>query len=106
LQITKLNEMHLGWFIGNFQPSVHKTKDFEASVKYFKAGEEEKEHFQRVAWEVTVIVHGEAMIGSEICKAGDIITIEPLETAGFRAITDVSLVAIKFPSLPNDKVLA
>jgi hypothetical protein len=98
--------MRLGWFIGNFQPSVHITTEFEASVKYFKAGEEERDHFQRVAWEVTVIVQGEALIGGEICKSGDIITIEPLEVAGFRAITDVSLVAIKFPSLPDDKVLA
>ena len=104
MQITKLEDMRLGWFIGNFDPSVHKTTEFEVSVKYFKAGDEEKEHFQRIAWEVTVIVHGEAMIGDKICKTGDIIKIDPLEAAGFRAITDVSLVAVKFPSLPDDKV--
>ncbi len=106
MRIAKLDDMRLGWFIGNFDPTVHKTSEFEVSVKYFKAGDEEKGHFQRVAWEVTVIVHGEARIGDEVCKAGDIVTIEPLEVAGFLALTDVSLVAVKFPSLPDDKVLA
>jgi hypothetical protein len=106
LQKAKLGDMHLGWFIGNFHPTVHLTTDFEVSVKYFKPNDVEPEHFQLIATEITVIIEGEALIGGEICKAGDIITIPPLEVAGFKAITNVSLIAIKFPSLPNDKVLA
>jgi quercetin dioxygenase-like cupin family protein len=106
MKITKLADMRLGWFIGDFEPVVHRTSDFEASVKYFKIGESEPRHYQRVATEITVIITGTAKIENYMLGPGDIITIEPNEPADFIAITDVALIAIKFPSIPSDKVLS
>jgi hypothetical protein len=45
-------------------------------------------------------------MGDHTLSAGDIILLEPFEIADFEALTDVSLVALKTPSLPADKVLA
>ena len=106
MKIENLSGMHLGWFIGDFTPVVHRTSHFEASVKYFKAGEREPSHFQRIATEITVIISGNAKINDTNLNPGDIVTIEPNEAADFLAITDVALIAIKFPSLPSDKVLS
>ena len=106
MKIQKLTDMRLGWFIGDFEPVVHRTSTFEASVKYFKAGEVEPSHFQRIATEITVIVSGIAKMNDLTLSDGDIVTIEPNEAANFQAISDVSLIAIKFPSLPSDKVLS
>jgi mannose-6-phosphate isomerase-like protein (cupin superfamily) len=105
VKISRLQDFKLGWFIGNFSPSLFQTKEFEICVKYFKAGDLEKEHYQNVATEVTAIISGTAKIGSVEVGPGDIIEIGPLEVASFEAVTDVALVAIKFPSLPEDKVL-
>lgn len=106
MQIDKLSEMTGGWFIGNFKPAVIQSTDFEVCVKTYLAGQVEAAHYQRVATEVTVIICGEARMGSEMIQTGDIVTIYPNEVADFEAITDVSLVAVKFPSSPSDKVLA
>ena len=106
MRIDKLVDMRLGWFIGNFTPSVYKSEHFEASVKYFKPGDREPRHYQKIATEITGIISGEARIDGLHLGPGDIITIEPNESADFEAISDVSLVAIKFPSIPSDKVLS
>ena len=106
MKIDKLVDMRLGWFIGNFTPSVHKSEHFEVSVKYFKSGDTEPRHYQKTATEITVIISGEARIDGLYLKQGDIVTIEANESADFEALSDVSLVAIKFPSIPSDKVLS
>ena len=56
--------------------------------------------------EVTLIVSGQARMGNEMLNPDDIILIEPGEKYDFEALTDVVLVAIKTPSIPNDKELA
>lgn len=101
-----MSKMTGGWFIGNFTPSVVKTSDFEVCVKNYAMGVREPAHYQLTATEVTVIIQGKARMGSQVLNAGDIVTLAPFEVADFEALTDVALVAVKFPSLPADKVLA
>lgn len=95
-----------GWFAGNFEPSILKSENFEACVKHYPKGSIEPSHYQLTACEITVIISGTARMGDQTLTAGDIILLEPLEIADFEALTDVSLVAVKTPSLPADKVLA
>jgi quercetin dioxygenase-like cupin family protein len=105
MKLDKLSSMKLGWFIGNFEPAIFKSDQFEVSYKEFKAGDSEPEHYQLKATEITLITSGTAKLGDMILQKGDILTIPPLESAGFQALSDVTLVAIKFPSVPNDKVI-
>ena len=94
-----------GWFVGDFDPAVIRTSGAEVSVKSFMTGETDAEHYQRQSQEVTVVVAGRCRIGGKIMEEGDIVLIHPLEAADFEAITDVTLVAVKVPSLPSDKVV-
>ena len=55
MKLGNLSEMIGGWFIGDFEPSLIKNKDFEASVKYYKKGDEEFKHMHKVATEITVM---------------------------------------------------
>ena len=91
--------------MGDFQPSVVKTSDFEVCVKHYVAGESEPRHYQRTATEITVIISGEALIGGTLVGPNAVVTIFPGEVCGFEALTDVVLTAVKFPSLPDDKRL-
>jgi hypothetical protein len=106
LKTAKLADMTGGWFAGNFEPSILKSEHFEACVKNYPKGATEPSHFQLTASEITVIISGTARMGNRTLIAGDIILLEPMEIADFEALTDVSLVALKTPSLPDDKVLA
>ena len=102
---ARLDEFSGGWFIGNFEPTLVGTTDFEVCLKRYKRGVREPEHFQRVSTEVTLVIEGLCRIGTEVLCGNDIIEIAPNESADFEALEDVVLVAVKFPSLPSDKVL-
>lgn len=100
-----LNDFIGGWFIGSFTPTLFRTDQFEVAVKRYAAGDREANHHQRIATEVTVVVSGRCRLGPWILEPNDVVTIEPLEAADFEALDDVVLIAVKYPSLPDDKVL-
>lgn len=102
----KITSFTNGWFIGDFSPSLFQTKHFEICAKFFKAGELEPNHFQIIATEVTLVISGLVRMGEHILEAGDILVIECGEACDFEALSDSHVIGVKFPSIPNDKVLA
>lgn len=105
MKIAKIEEMVRGWFAGSFEPTAYETDAFEAAVKHYRAGDEEAEHFHKVATEITVIITGQVEMVGRIFGPGDIITLEPGEVTKFKALTDASNVVIKHPAVANDKYL-
>ena len=105
MELDNLNAMVRGWFVGDFEPNVVKTKDFEVGIKTYKAGDYEEEHFHKIGTEITVILDGEARMKGSVYKHGDIITIPPMESTDFEALTDVKTVVVKIPSARNDKFI-
>jgi len=105
VRFGNLESMIGGWFIGAFEPNFYTSQDFEVSIKKYKVGENEAEHYQRTAIEITAIISGRARMGTHYLKDNDLILIEPGESCDFEAITDVLLIAIKCPSIPEDKVV-
>ncbi len=98
--------MHKGWFVGNFLPSVCSTQDFEIAVKHYNVGDYEKPHTHKIATEITVIIEGEVKMKDEKFKKGDIVTISPGEETDFYALTNVTTVVVKYPSIKDDKYLS
>ena len=101
-----LSSMSSGWFIGQFEPSLHKTDQFEIAVKRYKAGNSEPAHFHKIATEYTLIVQGKVKINDTYYETNDIITIEPGEIAAFSAIEDTITTVVKIPSVLGDKYAA
>jgi quercetin dioxygenase-like cupin family protein len=105
MKIAKLSGMTSGWFIGDFEPSLFKTKEFEVAVQRFDAGEYADWHVHKVATEYTVIVSGRAEVNGRAVSEGDIIVLEPGEGTDFRALTDVTTAVVKTPCVKDDKYL-
>jgi hypothetical protein len=105
MKSEELNNFHLGWFVGNFEPSLFKNQHVEIAVKHFSKGETEPSHKQLVATELTVVISGSIRMNDKFFTDGEIVIIPPGEYADFEAIEDSSLVCVKFPSIPEDKVL-
>jgi quercetin dioxygenase-like cupin family protein len=105
MKVNKLSEFTKGWVVGNFEPSLFKTDDFEVAVKTYKKGDYEAKHYHKVATEITVISKGRVLMNNQLYEEGDIITIEPGEATDFRAINDVITTVIKFPCVKDDKYL-
>ena len=101
----ELNDMTKGWLIGDFIPSVFRTKDFEVGIKKINAGEYETSHYHKLAVEITVIIFGEAVMNNVNLKENDIIVLKKNEKSDFKAITDVVLMVIKIPSIKYDKYM-
>jgi hypothetical protein len=105
MEVYSINEMTKGWFLGNFEPSVIKTEDFEVAAKSYSAGDYEPSHYHKIAKEITVILSGIALMNNIEYKENDIIVIEPGESTDFLAKTDIKTVVVKIPSVKNDKFI-
>jgi len=100
-----LSEMVRGWFIGDFEPSILRTSEFEVAVQYFNEGDIESKHVHNIATEITVIISGECTMNGENYSSGDIALIHPGSPNQFTAISDVITVVVKIPSVMGDKYL-
>lgn len=103
MEISQLENMIKGWFIGDFEPSLYKTNDVEVGVKYYKEGDYEPSHFHKIATEFTVILDGRVEMNGNIYESGSILKILPNESTDFKALTNVKTVVVKIPGASNDK---
>lgn len=105
MKVGRLDQMKRGWFIGDFTPTLHPTRDVEVAVMRYQAGDAEKKHFHKIATEFTVVTQGEVEMNGRRYVAGDIIVMEPGEATDFLAITDAMTTVVKIPGAVNDKYL-
>ena len=103
MELFKLADMTKGWFVGDFTPSVFSTSEAEVAVKRYKAGETEEAHFHKVATEITLVLDGTVEMCGRRINAGEIVKLAPGEITPFQAVTDVTTVVVKLPSIKGDK---
>ncbi len=94
-----------GWFVGNFEPTAHKTENFEVSYKIHPKGEIWDTHYHKIATEINFLVSGKMTIQGQNLKSGDIFVIEPLEIADPIFHEDCHIVCVKTLSVKNDKYI-
>lgn len=105
MKITKLDKMHGGWFIGDFDPSIHKTSDFEVGFKIFEKDEIHEAHYHKIATEHNYLISGSILVGDQKLVAGDIFTFEPGEIADLQFLERCEIIVVKVPSIKNDKYI-
>jgi quercetin dioxygenase-like cupin family protein len=103
--MKNLNDFTKGWIIGNFEPTLLNTNDFEVAIKRYKAGDYENSHHHKISTEYTIIVEGTVLMNEIEYKKDDIIIIKPNESTDFKCLTDVTTVVIKTPSSKDDKYI-
>ena len=103
MHILKLKEYTRGWLIGDFEPNVLRTKEFEFGVKEYKAGDVEAAHVHKVATEISVIVTGEFEMNGKRLTRGDVLVMEPNDVARFKCVKTGSTAVVKVPSVLGDK---
>lgn len=103
MKTASLSSMHRGWFIGDFEPSILRTKDFEVAVLTHKKGECWPKHYHAVATEYNVLVSGLMTVNDTIISPGTIFIFEPGEIADPIFHADCTIVTVKTPSVIGDK---
>lgn len=105
MKIKKIDDFIKGWFVGDFERALIRTKDFEVAVKYYKKGDTDEVHYHKVADEITVVVYGKCKINDKEYGPGDVIWLEPNDISRFEALEDSANVVVKKPSVMGDKYI-
>ena len=92
-----------GWIVGDFEPTLLKTKEFEVAVKRYEAGDHDLAHYHKEADEITVIVSGTVIMNGKHHVANDVVLIKKGEAVEFSASSDAVTCVIKVPSVKGDK---
>jgi len=103
MELYNIEEFKRGWIVGDFVPSLIKTKDFEVAVQYWKAEQGEPKHVHRMADEITVIASGSARMNGVTYKTGDVLLIKAGKATDFYPLVDTVTCVIKVPSVIGDK---
>lgn len=101
----KLIDFIKGWIVGDFEPSIIKTDQFEFGLKKYSSGDREDKHYHEVAQEITIAVSGKFEMNGKIIGEGDIILLDRKEPAEFKCLEDGYTAVIKLPSVKNDKYI-
>jgi len=105
MKIYNLKNFVRGWFIGNFEPTILKTKDFEIGIAHHKKGEDWPKHYHKLAEEFNVLISGKMQIGETILNPNDIFVIEKMEAIKPHFLEDCTVLVVKTPSVPGDKYI-
>jgi quercetin dioxygenase-like cupin family protein len=103
MNISKISDYVRGWFIGDFSPSVLKTKDFEVGLLTHTKGEKWPAHYHKESIEYNVLVSGKMVVQGKELNSGDVFIFDKGEIADPIFLEDCKIVVVKVPSLPNDK---
>ena len=94
-----------GWFIGDFPEAVVRTKDFEVCWQTDCQDLPQADHYHMIITEIQLIVKGRMIINDVEFGPGDICVLEPGEHYRSSYLEPTDVLAVKFPSLPDDKYL-
>lgn len=100
---SKLSDMIGGWFVGDFEPSVWRDKNFEVGYKFHHKGEIYGAHIHKVATEMNVLIRGKCKMQGQIFETGDIIILEPGDLGDPEFLEDCEFIVVKVPSVKGDK---
>ena len=100
-----LKDFFKGWVVGNFEPSLLKSEDFEVAIQTYSAGDEEQQHYHKIGTEISLMVVGSASFNGEVINENEGVVIKPKVSNVFKAITDCKVLVIKYPSDTQDKYL-
>jgi len=98
-----LSEFWRGWFIGNFEPSIFKTSEFEVGLLFHEKGEVWKKHYHKIGTEYNVLVRGRMLMNGVDIQEGNVFVLEPGEVADPVFLENCLVLVVKTPSLPGDK---
>lgn len=103
MQRYKLSECgDRGWFIGNFDGAIFRTKDFEVTYQKNPRGQTAS-HIHKIVHEITLIISGCQICNGEMFGPGDICILEPGDISQIEYLEETEVVTIKTPSIPSDK---
>lgn len=105
MKTGKLIDFYRGWVIGDFEPSLLRTKNFEVGILKHPKGERWPAHYHKIATEYNILIQGSMRLCDIELTAGDTFVLEPNEIADPIFHEDCTIVCVKVPSDISDKYI-
>lgn len=105
MEKDNLNNYLRGWILGNFEPSLVKTDEFEIGIKKYKKFDNEEAHYHKLSTEWTVVIYGVIKMNDVVYVKDDIIKVGKFEVIKFECVEDATTLVIKSPHVKGDKYL-
>lgn len=103
--IVDITQYTRGWLIGDFEPSIKKTKEYEIGLLKHYKDEKWQFHFHAESREINILVSGEMILNNIRLFSGTIFIFEKNMIACPIFLTDCIIICIKVPSIPSDKYI-
>lgn len=103
MRTAHIKDFKMGWFIGNFKPTLLSTCRFEVAHHFYTKGFKGVPHIHKVATEYNYIIRGKLIASGQEFGAGDFFIYEPHEVSEVEFLEDTDIVIVKTPSMPGDK---
>lgn len=103
----KIQNFTGGWLVGDFKPSLFKSKDIEVGLKMVPKGFVDDAHYHKLTTEYNFVVNGKMLLenGEEVSE-GDCFICLPYEISKCRAVEDTTILVIRDGSFVGDKYLS
>lgn len=105
MDIYSIKDFKGGWILGDFEPSLLRTKDFEVAYHQYASGQFWDTHTHRYTTEYNILIEGSMRVCDKDLYTGDVFVIHPGEIAAPVYQTDCKVIIIKIPSIPGDKII-
>ena len=106
MKVSKLSDYTRGWIIGDFEPSILRTKTLKlpySLIQKGKSGCRIKNYIIIKKVEYNILVSGKMMMQDQELNAGDVFVLDRYEVADPVFLEDCKVVCVKTPSIPSDK---
>ena len=101
--LVNLNDYTRGWLIGDFEPNIKKTTEYEIGILQHKQNEKWQFHYHKDAIEINIILSGEMIINNIKISKNTIFVFDKNMISCPLFLTDCKIICIKIPSIPIDK---
>lgn len=101
--VKRLSDFTRGWLIGDFEPALLRTKDFEVGILTHKKDEKWPKHYHKLAVEYNVLMSGKMLVNGIELNSGDVFVIEKNEVSEPIFLEDCTVLVVKTPSVIGDK---
>lgn len=105
MKVYDLKNYTKGWFMGDFEPSLFKTPDFEVGFHTYEKGQYWAPHVHKVSDEYNLLIEGKMVVCGQEVNEGQLFVIEKNEVAGPTFLENCKVLIIKVPSVPGDKYI-
>jgi dTDP-glucose pyrophosphorylase len=102
---TYIDNYVRGWLIGDFTPSILRTSEYEVGFSRHKGGEHWGFHYHHELDEYNILISGKMMINNQIIHAGEYFMIPKDVIACPKFLEDCTILCLKSPSKPKDKII-